>query len=194
MASEYFNSISGYTVGIPPILIVDSNGNVVTNVFTSGNVTASNVYANNYFYANGEPFVANVRVAGSNTQVQFNNNNELGASPNFTFNSASNVLSTTNILLKDQATINFQAATSNNTVGFKAPANIVANVSWTLPNKDGNTLGNLLATDATGNLYWSGYTTILKVLRRGNTTVDITLKNGYLNVLGRTGNIYVQMD
>lgn len=194
MASEYFNSISGYTVGIPPILIVDSNGNIVTNVLTNGNVAAANVYAGNYFYANGDPFIANVFVAGSNTQVQFNNDGALGASPNFTFNSTSNLLTTTNLNV-DQGNLLFTGPSSNNTVGFKAPANIAANVTWSLPNKDGNTYGNLLATDTNGNLFWSGYSTTLKVFRRDNTVLNISLKNGFLNVLTRSsGNIYVQVE
>ena len=32
MAAEPFNTLVGYTVGIPPVPIIDSNGNVVTNV------------------------------------------------------------------------------------------------------------------------------------------------------------------
>jgi hypothetical protein len=93
MASEYFNSISGYTVGIPPVLIVDSNGNVVTNVVTTGNVTAGNVYANNYFYSNGDPLSG--PAGGSNTQIQFNNNGTLDGIPNVTWNG--NVLAFTDI-------------------------------------------------------------------------------------------------
>jgi hypothetical protein len=193
MASEYFNSISGYTVGIPPVLIVDSNGNIVTNVLTNGNVSAANIYAGNFFYANGEPFVANVRVAGSNTQVQFNNAGELGASPNFTFNSSGNVLTITNLNV-NQGNLLLTGASSTNTVGFKAPANIAANVTWALPNRDGNTYGNLLATDTNGNLFWSGYSNTLKVYRRGNSILNISLKNGFLNVLSRSGNIYVQVE
>lgn len=194
MASEYFNSISGYTVGIPPVLIVDSNGNIVTNVLTNGNVAAANIYAGNYFYANGDPFIANVRVAGSNTQVQFNNDGELGASPNFTFSSTGNVLTITNLNV-NQGNLLFTGPTNTNTVGFKAPANIVSNVTWSLPNRDGNTYGNLLATDTTGNLFWSGYSNTLKVYRRNNAPLDISLKNGFLNVLSRSsGNIYVQVE
>ena len=32
MAAEDFNSLGGYSVGIPPIPVVDANGNVVTNI------------------------------------------------------------------------------------------------------------------------------------------------------------------
>lgn len=94
MAAEIFNSISGYSVNIPPINVIDENGNILTNVFTSGNVTASNVYANAYFYANGDPFSGS-GVGGQNTQVQFNNNGTLGGIPNVTWNG--NVLAFTDV-------------------------------------------------------------------------------------------------
>ena len=85
MAAEPFNSLAGYTVGIPAVEVIDSNGNVVSNFLNlTGNVTANKVYANSYFYANGQPFNANP--GGSNTQLQFNNNGALGGIPNVTFN------------------------------------------------------------------------------------------------------------
>jgi len=56
MAAEPFDSLGGYSVGIPPIPVIDSNGNVITNVnFPDGNVTANRVFANSYLYANGQP-------------------------------------------------------------------------------------------------------------------------------------------
>lgn len=84
MASELFNTLGGYSVGIPAVEVIDANGNVVTNVFTSGNVKASNVYANNYLWANGSPL--STAAAGSNTQLQFNNQGQFGGIPNVTWN------------------------------------------------------------------------------------------------------------
>lgn len=98
MSAEPFNSIGGFSVGIPEILVVDSNGNVVTNVLTlSGNVAANAIYSNNFFYANGVPFNGgNAGLpGGSNTQLQFNNNGELGGIPNATWNG--NILSLGNV-------------------------------------------------------------------------------------------------
>jgi hypothetical protein len=69
MASELFNTLGGYSVGIPAVAVIDSNGNVVTNVFTSGNVKANSIYTDNYFFANGSPL--DVSAGGSNTQLQF---------------------------------------------------------------------------------------------------------------------------
>jgi hypothetical protein len=85
MASELFNSLSGYSVGIPPVNVIDSNGNIVSNFLNlSGNVSANKVYANSFFYANGQPF--NASPGGIDTQLQFNNNGVLGGIPDVTYN------------------------------------------------------------------------------------------------------------
>ena len=85
MASELFNTLGGYSVGIPAIEVIDANGNVVSNFLNlAGNVSANRVYANNFFYANGQPF--NADPGGSNTQLQFNNNGALGGISTVTWN------------------------------------------------------------------------------------------------------------
>ena len=65
------------------ILLVDKSGNKKT--------TAVAIYN----YVNGKLTIPTI--AGSNTQVQFNDAGDLGASANLTFNSTSNTLSTTTI-------------------------------------------------------------------------------------------------
>lgn len=85
MAADPFNSLTGYTVGIPAVSVIDSNGNVVSNFLNlSGNVSANKVYANTYFFANGQPFNANP--GGLDTQLQFNSSGQLGGIPNVTWN------------------------------------------------------------------------------------------------------------
>jgi hypothetical protein len=84
MAAEYFNSIGGFSAGLPEVPVIDANGNVITNVLTNGNVFANVVYATYYKYANGSPL--SVSAAGSNTQLQFNNNGQFGGIPNVTWN------------------------------------------------------------------------------------------------------------
>ena len=91
MASEPFNSLGGYTVGIPPVPVVNSTGTVVANV-NNDYVLANTVLTNNLRYANGQSFIP-----GSNTQLLFNNNVCIGASANLTFNSTTNYLTTTNL-------------------------------------------------------------------------------------------------
>jgi len=82
--AETFNSLGGYSVGIPPIPVIDANGNVVANVVSNGNIIVANVYANQYFWGNGQPL--STAAAGSNTQLQFNNNGQFGGIPDVTWN------------------------------------------------------------------------------------------------------------
>lgn len=85
MAVELFNSLGGFSVGIPAVSVVDASGNVISNFNNlSGNVSANKVYANSYFYANGLPFSANA--GGNITQLQFNDNGLLNGIPNVTWN------------------------------------------------------------------------------------------------------------
>ena len=89
MAAEQFHSLGGFSSGIPPIQVIDANGNVVTNVLTNGNVSANNIFATSYNFANGQPL--SIAAGGSNTQLQFNNEGDFGGIPNVTWNG--NVLS-----------------------------------------------------------------------------------------------------
>jgi hypothetical protein len=82
--SDPFNTLGGLTVGIPPVAVVDSNGNVVTNVFNTGNVTTNAMYANSYFWSNGQPFAGTA--GGTSNQLQYNNNGIFGGIPNVTWN------------------------------------------------------------------------------------------------------------
>jgi len=127
-----FNAPGGFSVGIPPELVIDETGNVVNNVNApNSNVTANRVFANGYFYANGQPL--SIGASGSNTQVQYNNNGLLGASSAFTFNSATNLLTVTKLQ-----------------VGSNANLGNVANVVIL-----GGTNGYFLQTDGAGNLTWA---------------------------------------
>ena len=66
-----------------------------TNVLTvTGNVAATRVLTDNLLYANGNPWDLK-QPAGSNTQVIFNNAGDFGASSNFTFDTATNILAVT---------------------------------------------------------------------------------------------------
>jgi hypothetical protein len=67
MAADQFNSLGGFSAGIPTIIVVDNTGNVVSNFNNlDGNVSANNVYATNYYYSNGDS-VTNVIGSGSGT-------------------------------------------------------------------------------------------------------------------------------
>ena len=132
-----------------------------TNLNSVGNITitgGSNNYVlrtdgtGNLTWANIQSEIANA--AGSNTQVQFNNNNLFGASANFTYNSATDTLTV-------QGTAN--ATNVNATTGVFTTANI-SNLNSTVANLgsvnnvhiSGGSSGYVLATDGSGNLSWVG--------------------------------------
>ena len=61
----------------------------------TGNITATaGLITDNLYYANGNPWDLQ-QPAGSNTEVIFNNAGDFGASSNFTFNTATNILAVT---------------------------------------------------------------------------------------------------
>jgi hypothetical protein len=57
----------------------------------TGNITSLGILTDNYYYANGNP-VDFQQAAGSNTQIQFNSNNNFSASANFTYDDSSQQL------------------------------------------------------------------------------------------------------
>ena len=138
-------------------------GNIITTgLFTSsGNVsfTGSNFYlsnvsniripggvANYVLTTNGSGNVSweptgrgDANVAGSNTELQFNDSGNLGASANLTFNKTSNTLSTYNVNISG----NFN---------YTGPNAFFSNVSnLRIP---GGTANYVLTTDGTGNVSW----------------------------------------
>ena len=127
----------------------DTSGDYVANSMNiAGNVSAGNIKTNNLLYANGTAYVFTTNAAGSNTEIQFNNNNSFAGSANLTFNNTTNTLSVTNI-----------AVTDITTTGVANLGN-VANIKIA-----GGSNTQLLTTDGNGNLSWtsqvslSGYAT-----------------------------------
>jgi len=135
MAADKFNSLTGYSVGLPGIDVIAANGNVVTNHnYPQGNVTSNSVYANNYYFSNGQPFTSDP--AGSNTEVQFNNDGNFGASPNLVFDSSAGTLISENLTV-----------TGNTLLGDVETVTIL-----------GGTNGYVLQTDGAGGLSWTAQT------------------------------------
>jgi hypothetical protein len=128
MASELFNTLTGYSVGIPAVQVIDSNGNVVSNFLNlSGNVSANKIYSNNYYYSNGQPF--NSTPGGSNTQLQYNANGVFGGIANVTWNG-----STLNLGSVDDLNI------GGGVNGYVLQTDGTGNLSWTA--QTGNGGGN----------------------------------------------------
>ena len=84
------------TVGVSnvsnTVVFTSSATNFSTDVGVSGNLATGSILTDNYYYANGQPLDMQ-QPAGSNTQIQFNDNSNFGASANLTFNSSNSVLS-----------------------------------------------------------------------------------------------------
>jgi hypothetical protein len=77
----------------------------VTNITSTGNVSAGNIKTDSILYANGSPYVFTTNPAGSNTQIQFNDSNVFAASANLTFNKTSNTLTTYNIVAANTVSV-----------------------------------------------------------------------------------------
>jgi hypothetical protein len=168
MASDAFNSLGGFTIGIPPFTVVDANGNITANKANIGNLSVSIVTSTGnitapFFIGNVIGNIAgNIVVPGTNTSVLFNNQGNAGASDAFQFNSTTNVvtltgnISVTNILTDNYRYANgapfvFQAtaAGSNNQLQFNSNGLLNASANLTF-NSSTNTLGtdNISAVDA----------------------------------------------
>jgi hypothetical protein len=169
--------LGGYSVGIPPVPVVDANGNVVTNVLNvTGNVSVANVYAGNYFYANGQPFNAGGNPLGPNFSVQYNNNGVFGGNSAFLYDNANSLVTVPSLKVNGLANL--------------GP---VGNVTIT-----GGSTGYLLTTDGNGVLQWSppgsgaaisnGSSNVNIATASGNVTVGI---NGVSNVVTITSNSVV---
>jgi len=83
-----------------------------TLTLTGGNVVATGVKTDNLYYANGNPWDLD-QPAGSNTQLQFNNNGSFGASANLTFDGTSLTLTGGNVVATGVKTSNLYYANGN---------------------------------------------------------------------------------
>ena len=81
------------SAGNANVLNVDGSG-VLT---TTGNVVPLGIKTDNYYYANGDAITFGTSAAGSNTQVQYNNNGDFGAEAAFTYDQSTNTLSADNV-------------------------------------------------------------------------------------------------
>jgi len=90
-----------------------SGNSASSDLSISGNIQTGSILTNNYYYANGAPLDITGNPAGSNTQIQFNNQGEFGASANFTFDNSTNLLSITgNITASNVVSANYLVSNS----------------------------------------------------------------------------------
>jgi len=179
------------------------------NVTSLGNLTVANVVGNlqtggiltdNYYYANGAP-VDFQQAAGSNTQLQFNNNGDFGSSANLTYNSASQgggglldvgfsangLVKTDSIIVTGAANVGSLNATGN--------ANVTGNISGAAISVTGIADSGSITTgdiDASGDVSVTGNIDTPKLTTADivATTADITISASDTNgnvVLAPTG-------
>ena len=179
VTANFFTGNGYYLTGLPAGY---SNTDVAAYLPTyTGNVAAGNLLTNNLLYSNGSPYIFTTTAAGSNTYVQFNDNNAFAGSANFTFDNTSNTLSVTNIIANGSgltsltgANVTGQVANAlvSGTVYTNAQPNItsvgtlsgltvngtsdlgdVSNITIT-----GGTAGYVLTTNGAGAVSWQATT------------------------------------
>ena len=165
MAIKAFNSVAGFSVGETPANIILSNGYITTNGATfTANIAALGVLTDNLYYANGVPWDLQ-EPAGSNTEVQFNNAQDFGASSNFTFDTATSNLDVTGNVT---ATSFFGDGANLTGIDSSGISNGTSNVKIAVAdgniqmNSGGNLVANITDTGAnvTGTLNVSGIITV----------------------------------
>ncbi len=187
-----------------------ANGNVtfgiagVANAFQvtsaganlTGNLTVGGVKTDNLYYANGSVWDLQ-NPGGSNTQIQFNNNGDFGASNKFTFDTATDNLSLTGNLVVSTGALYGNAAGLTNIPGANISGNISGNISNAAHAVTANTVvdaaqpnitsvGTLTGLTVNGNISVSGTAAITDLSVSGNAVVggNLTIDGNliYINV------------
>ncbi len=227
MAIRTFNSVGGFSVGENPSTVILANGDITTtnasltgnvdasnvnsgNVFASGDISGNTVRTDYYLYANGAP-VDFQQAQGSNGQIQYNLNNDFGASSNLSFDASTNTFFTANANIPElttSGTATIGTANIGNT-SITGSATVGQTLSVTGNITGGNVTSNsilsgvtLLATDATvtntasvGNLSITGYVTSNLVpstvsLDLGSAELpwrDLWISSGTIKMVSNTG-------
>jgi hypothetical protein len=203
MATDPFNSVGGYTVGIPPVSIIDSTGNITADTITASNVIVTtdglfigNVTAPNFIGNVIGNISGNLIVPGIENEIIYNNGHQAAASPNFTFDPILDVVTIAGNLIANTLTMGsgiteFSTASvlfattldaSANQVLHKTLASTVSSIDYTV-----------IATDPTSN---SRQTSKLIAGVLGDTvdyyeygTIDINGGVGDFRVIRDAGNV-----
>ena len=137
----------------------------------SGNVTVSGIKTDNYYYANGNPLDFQ-QPAGSNTQIQYNSNNDFGASANFTFNSSTNTLTVTGNILGSNIYAN------SGTIG----ASLLTGTLTTAAQPNITSVGTLSSLVVSGNIQSNANVITDSVVGKSTVTVTAAAGNNNINL------------
>ena len=154
----YLNGNVATTVsGTANVLVVSTAG---ANL--KGNLTANGVKTDNLYYANGNPWDLQ-QAAGSNTQIQFNNQSDFGASANFTFDSATNNLTVAGNIVTNTGALYGNGAGLTNLAGANVTGQVanatVAGTVYTNAQPNITSVGTLSSLDVTANVVAGGIKT-----------------------------------
>ena len=149
------------------VVVTGTGANVNGYLSVSGNVSTLGIKTDNYYYANGQPLDMQ-QAAGSNTQIQFNNQNDFGASANLTFDSANSLL----------AIIGNIAATNANLGNIVTANYLISNsgcvaISTGIIGVSGNSAGIFASTIKDINFGLAANVII------GSTTGNVTARNNF---------------
>jgi hypothetical protein len=161
---------------------ITGNANV-GNLNTTGNAVVGGIKTDNYYYANGAP-VDFEQPAGSNTQIQFNDNNDFGASANLTFDNSTNVLSVNGNIVGGNLNTTGVVSANGNVYGgnISTAGNIDANViNVATANVGSITVGNV---SLSGNITVEALTANLYVSANGNVIGGNLLTSGLVSATG----------
>ena len=182
--------------GNTTMVVTATGANITGTLRVSANLSALGVLTDNLYYANGTPWDLQ-EAAGANTQIQYNNgtNNDFGASANFTFNDATNLLTVTgniaasNANLGNAATANFFIGSGNNLSNIQG-ANVSGEVAFA------NVANNVAGANVSGTVANATYATSAGTAGSATTAGTVTTNAqpnitsvGTLTALDVTGNL-----
>jgi hypothetical protein len=172
-------------VGSNNFTFTESNNTLtVNNVSSIANVSAGNVKSDNLLYANGSPYIFTTSASGSNTQVQFNDNNSFAGSANFTFDKGTNTLSVTNIVA------------NGSSITYITGSNVFGNVNSAIQSHYANIANSVSGSNVTGQVgnaliagtvYTNAQPNITSVGTLSNLNVTGTITAGNANIGSGSG-------
>jgi hypothetical protein len=133
MALDAFNSVGGYSVGIPPVQVIDSTGAITAPTAVIGNITiagsaviagdtviAGNVVANSYTGNLNGNVNGSIIAPGNNTDVMYNNNGVISGADGLNFNNLSNTFTVNGPVISTYSQLGIGANTIATTIGLIA--------------------------------------------------------------------------
>jgi hypothetical protein len=176
--------------------------NKTSNLLTlSGNANVGGILTDNYYYSNGAP-VDFEQPAGSNTQIQFNDNNDFGASANLTFDSANSVLTVNgtanlvniqtdkvdigNTIITDGGTTTVSTSANQTIATFKITSTDITGVEFFVKGIDSSgakySVAKVVAVTNGSNVDYSTFATVNVNGTTGSLSVNLVTSGGNSNI------------